>query len=276
MLSYRHSFHAGNFADVLKHIILLEMLQHMTAKEKGFAYVDTHGGAGLYNLQSAQADKLQEYQDGVAKLMDLDWPELALYREAIADVNKAGALKLYPGSPLFAAKWLRPQDHGWFHELHPDDFPRLQANLKPYRKCKVHNSDGLAGLLAVMPPASRRALVLIDPSYELKTEYDLVTKTLLAAHKKFSSGTYAIWYPVVERPRIERMQKQLVKAGIKDIQVFELGLAPDSPGRGMTASGMLVVNPPWQMMEKMQKLLPRLAKVLDKDGKAFARCVQLS
>lgn len=276
MLSYRHAFHAGNFADVLKHIVLLEMLQYMTVKEKGFAYVDTHSGAGLYNLQSEQAGKLQEYQDGVAKLMDLDWPELALYREAVIDVNKHGALKLYPGSPLLAAKWLRPQDHGWFHELHPDDYPRLQANLKPYRRCKVLKSDGLAGLLAQMPPATRRALVLIDPSYELKNEYDQVSKAVQAAHKKFATGTYAIWYPVVERRQIERMQQQLVKAGIKDMQAFELGLAPDSAGRGMTASGMLVVNPPWQLMANMQKLLPRLAKVLDRDGKAFARCTQLA
>ena len=276
MLSYRHSFHAGNFADVLKHIVLLELLDYMQQKEKGFAYVDTHSGAGLYNLQSGHADKLQEYQDGVAKLMQLDWPELVRYQQAVAAFNSGSKLQFYPGSPLLAAGCLRPQDHGWFYELHPEDFSRLQKNLKGQRKCKVSQQDGWAGLLAVLPPVSRRALVLVDPPYELKTDYDQVVKTLQAAHKKFAGGTYAVWYPVVERKRIERMQQQLAKTGIRDIQVFELGLAADSPGRGMTASGMLVINPPWTLLEKMQALLPRLAKVLDKNGQAFARCVQLA
>lgn len=276
MLSYRHSFHAGNFADVLKHIVLLEMLQHMIKKDKGFSYVDTHSGAGLYHLQSAHADKLQEYRQGVAKLKDLNWPELNLYQQTIAAFNsKSAKLGFYPGSPLIAAQFLRSQDHAWLYELHPEDYKRLVKNTQGYSKFKVFKEDGLSGLLGRLPPPSRRALVLIDPSYEIKSDYDAVFKTVASAYKKFATGSYAIWYPVVERSRIKRMHQQFVKSGIKDIQVFELGLAADAEGQGMTASGMLVINPPWQLMTHMQALLPKLTQALDETGQAFYRCDQL-
>lgn len=272
MLSYRHSFHAGNFADVLKHCVLLELLQHLCKKATAFSYVDTHAGAGLYRLNSAQAEKTGEYRQGVAKLMQLDSPELAAYQTAIRQFNKENRLELYPGSPLLALHYLRTQDRAWLYELHPEDNRLLSENTSGQRNARVMREDGLQGLLAQMPPASRRALVLIDPSYEIKADYDAVVATLLKAYKKFSTGTYALWYPVVERKRIKHLLRQVSDSGIRNIQNFELALRPDSSEHGMTSSGMLVINPPWTLMAHMNSLLPSLAAALGEPGQAFYRC----
>ncbi|HET8807391.1 MAG TPA: 23S rRNA (adenine(2030)-N(6))-methyltransferase RlmJ, partial [Methylophaga sp.] len=265
MLSYRHSYHAGNFGDVLKHIVLIEILQHLTKKDKAFDYIDTHAGAGLYDLRSVHAEKLQEYQTGIGKLNTADWPELSRYFEAINKLNTDGNLQLYPGSPLIARHFMRSQDRAWLYELHSEDAKLLANNLQRDKHARVMHEDGLKGLLTLLPPLSRRGLVLIDPSYEIKSDYDLVIKTIIEAHKKFSTGTYAIWYPVVERSRITRMEKQLINSGIRNIQRFELAITNDSNARGMTSSGMIVINPPWQLMVTMQTLLPKLCKALATD-----------
>lgn len=271
MLSYRHSYHAGNFADVLKHIVLMELLQHMVKKEKAFSYIDTHSGAGLYHLRSDHAEKLQEYQQGIAKLFNLDWPELAAYQAAVKAVNTGNDLTFYPGSPMLATQYLRSQDQAWCFELHPEDSVFLTNNLRQYRQARVRREDGLKGLLSLLPPESRRALVLIDPSYEIKSDYDEVFQTVVKAHKKFATGTYAIWYPVVDRARINRLDKQLISSGITNIQRYELGLDADSSTRGMTSSGMFIINPPWQLMETMTVLLPKLVKALGENTGAFYR-----
>ncbi len=262
MLSYRHSFHAGNFADVLKHIVQIEILEHLTKKEKPFDYIDTHSGAGLFNLQSGDAQKLQEYKNGIAKLSSGDFPEAAAYFETIASFNRADKFEFYPGSPSIARSFLRPRDKAWLFELHPQDFERLSNNMGRGRKIKIIKSDGLKGMLRLVPTASRRALILIDPSYEIKTEYERVVDTVIKAHKKFSTATYAIWYPVVERRNIDSMERKLIASGIKDIHRFELALAADSSGHGMTSSGMFVINPPWTLHDKMRSLLPKLSKAL--------------
>lgn len=269
MLSYRHSFHAGNFADVLKHSVLIELLEHFCKKDKAFSYIDSHAGAGLYNLQSAHAEKTGEYRQGIGKLMQSSVPELNSYLAAVKATNQPNALTFYPGSPLIALQYLRSLDRAWLYELHPDDNKRLTENTKGMRNVRVLREDGLQGVLAQVPPVSRRALVLIDPSYEIKTEYDAVIDCVIKAHKKFSTGTYAIWYPVVDRKRAQRMLRQLSNSGIRNIQNFELGLQPDSPEAGMTSSGMLVINPSWTLMDHMQKLLPQLVTALGEHGKAF-------
>ena len=275
MLSYRHSFHAGNFADVLKHIVLVEILQYLTGKEKAFEYIDSHAGAGLFDLTHGHAEKLEEYREGIGKLWGGDWPELAGYFEAIKTYNHSGKLIYYPGSPLIALHFLRSQDRAWLFELHPTDFKRLEKNTHSNRRTRVACEDGHRGVLAVLPPAARRGLVLIDPSYEIKSEYEQVSNTINKAYARFSTGTYAIWYPVVDRDRVTELETGLVSSGIRDIQRFELGLAPDSDDRGMTASGMIVINPPWTLFGKMSLLLPKLANTLGAAEMAFYKCDRL-
>ncbi|RYV03225.1 23S rRNA (adenine(2030)-N(6))-methyltransferase RlmJ [Shewanella sp. OPT22] len=262
MLSYRHSFHAGNFADVLKHIVQIEILEHLRKKDKAFDYIDTHSGAGLYHLHSENMQKLQEYTNGIAKLDAEQFPEVKSYFEAINSFNQTDELEFYPGSPAIAKYFLRPQDKGWLFELHPQDFEHLSNNINRNRKVKITKSDGLKGMLGLVPTASRRALILIDPSYEIKTEYQLVVESVIKAYKKFSTATYAIWYPVVDRKNVDLMEKALKESGIKNIQRYELALAEDSSGRGMTSSGMFVINPPWTLQSKMADLLPKLSKSL--------------
>lgn len=272
LLSYRHSFHAGNFADVLKHIVLIEILEYLTGKEKPFEYIDTHAGAGLFDLSHGHAEKLEEYRDGIGKLWGGDWRGLSRYFEIIKAHNHAGKLIYYPGSPLIAMHFLRPQDKAWLYELHPADLKRIEKNTRSNRQVRVTCQDGHQGLLAVLPPASRRGLVLIDPSYEVKSEYEQVIETVSKAYRKFSTGIYAIWYPVVERTRVQQLLDGLVNSGIRDVQRFELGVAPDSDGGGMTASGMIVINPPWTLFKKMSLVLPELVSALGAGGLAFYKC----
>jgi 23S rRNA (adenine2030-N6)-methyltransferase len=262
VLSYRHSFHAGNFADVLKHIVLVEILQYLKRKDGAFDYIDTHAGAGLFDLRSAHAEKLSEHLNGIARLKPADWPELAAYFDTVSCFNRDGALNYYPGSPMIAQRMMRPQDHASLFELHPTDFGLLEQNMHRERRVKVMREDGLKGLLRLLPPRSRRAVVLIDPSYEVKTEYEQVVATLKQAHKKFATGTYAIWYPVVDRHRVNDFVEQIHNSGIRNIQLFELAISADSTARGMTASGMIVINPPWTLLQSMSELLPRLVQFL--------------
>ncbi|EAR10724.1 23S rRNA (adenine(2030)-N(6))-methyltransferase RlmJ [Reinekea blandensis] len=272
MLSYRHSYHAGNVADLIKHIVLVEMLSHLVKKETPFDYIDTHSGAGLYDLRSAQAQKTQEHIDGIQRLKPADYPELKTYFDIIRHLNKSSTIDFYPGSPLVAKHFIRPHDRGWLFELHPDDSNRLQKNFVDQKNIRVQPKDGYEGLNAVFPPKSKRGLVLIDPSYEVKAEYEWVAQAVMKAHGKFRQGIYAIWYPVVDRPTIQRLEKTLMKSGIRNIQRFELGVAPDSDTRGMTASGMIVINPPWTLFETMSNLLPRLAKDVTQTGGVFYKC----
>lgn len=274
MLSYRHSYHAGNFADVLKHIVLTEILMHLGKKDKPYTYIETHAGAGLYQLNSPEAVKVGEYLDGIARLSSADFPELEPYFSVINIFNPS-ELSQYPGSPVFAEYLLRSQDSASLHELHPRDFERLNDYFKPNPQFTVFKQDGYQGMMRLLPPPSRRALVLIDPSYEIKSEYEQVIDEVIKAHRKFATGIYAIWYPVVERKRIQQMESKLIASGIKNVQLFELAVKADSEKRGMTASGMIVINPPWGLYEKMTVLLPKLTQHLQQEVSAFSRCEKL-
>ncbi len=276
LLSYRHSFHAGNFADVVKHVVLVEMLDHLTQKEKPFEYIDTHSGAGLYNLQSNDALRLQEHANGIGQLNVNDFPELERYFEVIQSLNPPNALGVYPGSPAIAQYFLRPQDRAWLFELHPQDYELLRKHMVNRKRIKVRCENGFEGLNALLPPSSRRGLVLVDPSYEIKSDYDRVIEHVVGGYKKFSSGIYAIWYPVVDRHKIDAMETKLLKSDIKNIQRFELGIAEDSAERGMTASGIIVINPPWTLFDKMSDLLPKLARQLTKGDELYFKCDVLS
>ncbi|MFK8016176.1 MAG: 23S rRNA (adenine(2030)-N(6))-methyltransferase RlmJ [Gammaproteobacteria bacterium] len=274
MLSYRHGFHAGNFADVLKHTVVAKILAHMVRKDKPFDYIDTHAGAGVYDLHSAEASKNAEHNDGYARLDPHDWPGLSDYFASVDAVNPGSTLKFYPGSPLIAQHFLREHDCAWLFELHPQDFATLSANVRERRKTRARRDDGLKGLLGVVPPVSRRAFVLIDPSYELRREFGLVFDAVRAAVEKFPTGVYAIWYPVVDRQKVRRFQRQFVTSGMRNIQCYELGIEPDSVERGMTSSGVIVINPPWTLERDMRELLPRLARALGGERAPF-RCQTL-
>ena len=269
MLSYRHSFHAGNHADVLKHIVLMLIIESLQQKEKGFYYLDTHAGAGRYRLLSAEAEKTAEYVDGIGRLWEReDLPqEVARYVALIKKLNYGGKeLRYYAGSPLLAANLLRPQDRALMMELHPSEFPLLRNNFKEFENVTVKIGDGFQQVKATLPPKERRGLVLIDPPYELKEDYDLVVKAIEEGYKRFATGVYAIWYPVVLRQQTKRIVKGLEATGIRKILQIELAVRPDSDQRGMTASGMIVVNPPWMLEQQMKSILPYLTTALVLQG----------
>lgn len=272
MLSYRHSFHAGNFADIIKHIVLVKILEHLIKKETPFEYIDTHSGAGLFNLKSSEAQKLQEYANGINKLEPKDFPELARYFEVVQSFNTLGALDFYPGSPSIAKYFMRPQDRAWLFELHPTDYELLSKNMWGHKKVRVSCSDGFDGMAALLPPTCRRGLILMDPSYEIKSDYNRVFDMFVKGYNKFSTGIYAIWYPVVERQKIDILEGKFVQSGIKNIQRFELGISADSVERGMNASGVIVINPPWTLFDKMSRVLPRLAHSLGAINGPLFKC----
>lgn len=277
MLSYRHGFHAGNFADILKHTVLIHMLEYMTQKEKPLRIIDTHAGAGVYKLNGPQAQKNREFDTGISRLWTSDEKPVALARllDLVRTINESGPLQIYPGSPLIAQTLMRPIDRLFLHELHPSDYQFLRDCMRTDKRVKVSDEDGFTSLQALLPPLERRALVLIDPSYEIKSDYHHMVKQVINAHKRFAVGTYAIWYPVVNRARIDEMELALKKSGIKNIQLMEFGIAADSLEHGMTSSGMIVINPPWTLWGAMEETLPWLVDNLSDDGQGFYRLEQL-
>ena len=267
MLSYRHSFHAGNHADVLKHLVLTLILDSLKQKEKGFFYLDTHSGVGRYSLLSAEAEKTGEYLEGIARLWERDDlpEEVARYVAEVKQINK-GKLRFYAGSPLLAVQQLREQDRALLTELHPNDFPLLRNEFAKQSNVVTKRENGFQQLKSALPPKEKRGLILIDPPYELKEDYELVVKAITEGYKRFATGVYAIWYPVVLRQHTKRIVKGLEATGIRKILQIELAVRPDSDQRGMTASGMIVINPPWQLESQMKKVLPYLTNVLVPEG----------
>lgn len=268
MLSYRHSFHAGNHADVLKHIVQSLIIESLKEKETPFLYLDTHAGAGRYQLSGKHVDKTEEYFAGIARLWKRDDlpAELAAYLAVLTKLNAKGDLHYYPGSPLLAKFLLREQDKLILSELHPSDYPILRAEFVKDRRAQVLRQDGFQQLKSKLPPLSRRGIILIDPSYELKSDYQSVVKGILAGYKRFANGIYAIWYPVVLRQQVKRMIHGLQNSGIRKILKIELAVCPDSDQRGITASGIIVINPPWKLEQQMRVILPWLHKVLVPEG----------
>lgn len=264
MLSYRHSFHAGNHADVLKHTVQSLIIEALKEKEKPFLYLDTHAGAGRYLLASKEAEKTGEYQQGIARIWQRDDipAELESYLAVIDHFNRSGQLRYYPGSPLIARQMLREQDKIHLTELHSSDYPLLRAEFHKDPRANVVREDGYRQLKSQLPPLSRRGMILIDPPYELKTDYQAVVQGIKDGYKRFATGIYALWYPVVLRQNIKHLIQGLEMSGIRRILQIELALLPDSDRRGMTASGMIVINPPWKLEAQMRELLPWLHQVL--------------
>jgi 23S rRNA (adenine2030-N6)-methyltransferase len=263
MLSYRHAFHAGNHADVLKHSTLVLTLDYLLRKEKPLAYIDTHAGAGAYRLQSAEARKTGEFEQGIARLWRCEGLPAPLrgYIDSVAAFNGSGELVRYPGSPRFAAHWLRPQDRLWLHEMHPRDVELLRDLFRGDRRVRIDQADGFAALKAQLPPVSRRALVLIDPPYEIKEDYRRVLDSLREAHRRFATGTYLVWYPLLDQAEAKRLPAQLERLKLGPWLRAELQIAPDDRP-GLYGSGMFVINPPWPLADQLRETLPWLSERL--------------
>lgn len=275
MLSYRHAFHAGNTADVLKHWVLLSLLDALQSKPAGFTYIDTHAGAGAYELLSPMAEKTNEWQHGIGRHYPKTMVDHPLI-EALTNSVEAydGGLR-YPGSALLAASRLRSQDQAINFELHSTDYALLQGHLKHYRSTRAYQEDGLAGLLSKLPTPSRRALVLIDPSYEIKSDYERIPTVIHQALTRMSNCVIALWYPIVSRDQSTQLIQQCVKHLSQRTHVIELGEKADTEGFGMTASGMLVINSPWNLLEQLTPTLQALASLHSQDGKLHWRAESL-
>ena len=272
MLSYRHGFHAGNAGDVLKHATLAAVLSLLTRKDKPLCYLESHAGAGRYDLADARARKTREYRAGIGRLWDRDDPPAVLepYLRAVRAENPDGVLRRYPGSPAVAAALLRPDDRLVLMELNAKDGETLRAAFRDDRRVAVHRRDGYEGLLALVPPRERRGLALLDPSYEVESDYADVVTTVAAAHARWPGGCYAIWYPLLDRPLSRRLERALVGTGLRRILCSELRLdARDGPG--MKGAGMLWVGPPWTLDAALAELLPWLARTLAADGAGVHR-----
>lgn len=272
VFSYRHGFHAGNHADVLKHVVLVQLLAHMAAKEKAFSFVDTHAGAGSYSLGSDFARRKSEFETGIGRLWNAGGLPAALeaYLAQVRALNRDGRLHFYPGSPQIALQMTRPQDRLQLFELHSSESEVLQAYFgKADRRVTVRAADGFAGLKSALPPPSRRGLVLIDPSYEDKQDYHRVLDAMRDAQQRFATGIYAVWYPLVQRSESHRMAAGLEKAAGGDWLNASLKVcAPPEDGLGLYGSGMFVFNPPWNLEGALQETLPALARLLGQDGSA--------
>ena len=265
MLAYRHAFHAGNHADVLKHLVLMLVLRHMNEKAKAYRYVDTHAGAGGYSLVSRYAKKNAEYERGVGRLWTRDDlpPALADYIALLRQFNPDGVLAQYPGSPALAQLLLRPQDELRAFELHPTEQKILRAALAEDRRATVYDSDGFVGLKSQLPPPSRRGAVLIDPSYEGNGDYGRVVATLREAVARFADGIYLVWYPQVRKVEAAELPRRLqALAPGAWLHVRLTVQQPDSQGFGLAGSGVFVLNPPHLLHAQLEKAMPCLVDVL--------------
>ena len=272
MLSYRHAFHAGNPADVLKHLVWIQVLDYLTRKDKPVMVIDTHAGAGMYLLASDMAKKTGEWTSGIGKLWSLpaeSLPEsVARYRTIVAAANSSPALNHYPGSPWISGHCTRHTDPLRFFELHSSDAPLLAKALRfAQKRTQITQADGLAGLKALIPPPSRRAAVLIDPAYEDKTDYGKVVQTLRDALQRFATGTYVLWYPELARRESVELPERLLKLGAANwLHVTLSTQPPAADGLGMTGSGLFIINPPWNLPQTLETTMPWLAEHLATDG----------
>lgn len=286
MLSYRHAFHAGNHADVLKHIVLIQLLRYLGQKDAPYMYIDTHAGAGVYALDTGYAAKSTEYTTGIERLWDLkDMPgPVAEYVQLVKDMNPSGKMRYYPGSPYCADLVARAEDRIRLFELHPSDSKILQENFQKReahlaeqgqrpdargKRIMINKSDGFVGLKSLLPPPSRRGLVLVDPPYEVKDDYRKVKVMLEDALARFATGTYAVWYPVLQRMESRQLPDKLKRLPCKSWLDVTLSIgAPLPDGIGLHSSGMFVINPPYTLEATLREIMPWLVKTLARDSGA--------
>jgi 23S rRNA (adenine2030-N6)-methyltransferase len=272
MLSYRHAYHAGNHADVFKHLVLCELLSRLTRKAKPLSYIDTHAGAGVYALDSGPGAKQREFATGIQHL----WSAPALpvsaqrYVDLVRRLNPDGVLRRYPGSPWFADQLTRPQDSLWLCELHPTDHAELERAAQAFRgNVHVVHGDGYAELKRLLPPPSRRALVMLDPAYELASDYAAVVTALAAALARFATGVYAVWYPLINDRQVDKLARQLARLGAPRWLHLRVTVR-DRPQatHGLFGSGLYVINPPYTLAETLAADLPGVLSLLGQDDRA--------
>ena len=271
-MNYRHAFHAGNFADVVKHLILTRILVYLQRKDAPFRVIDTHAGIGLYDLHGDKAERTGEWLEGIGRVLERGLPKAAAelaapYLEAVAAQNPDGGLRFYPGSPLVTRHLLRPQDRLMALELHPEDAAVLKANFAGDIQTRVTELDGWAALGTHLPPKEKRGLVLVDPPFEEPGEFGRMVFSLTRAHQRWPGGTYAYWYPIKNTAEIRDYHDGLRRSGIRKILKLELTIrAPSTPPR-LHGTGMIVINPPFVLEQEMRVLLPALADLLADEGR---------
>ncbi|HEM7758510.1 23S rRNA (adenine(2030)-N(6))-methyltransferase RlmJ [Acinetobacter baumannii] len=280
-MNYRHHFHAGNFADVMKHVLLLQLLNRLNAKDKLYRYIDTHGGAGKYDLSQAPAQKSGEFLTGIHRLVQLSDMEkrqapeaIQQYLKLVEELRAQEGKGSYPGSPWFALQGMREIDKATIFEMQRDVFQQLRHNIHD-KRAGLHERDAYEGLLAVIPPKEKRGLVMIDPPYELeRKDFPQLVELLQSAYKKWPTGVFAVWYPIKDRAMIERFEKKMFKTGIRRQLICEICVWPDDTPVGLNGCGLLVINPPWQFSEQadqaLQWLFPHL-RMQETGGHAAVR-----
>jgi 23S rRNA (adenine2030-N6)-methyltransferase len=273
LLAYRHLFHAGSFADVLKHALLARLLLALGKKDKPYCYIDTHAGVGLYDLAHPWARKNAEFRDGIGRLWECDdAPELlAPYLDAVRAENRGGGLRFYPGSPRIAQRLMRPGDRLVLSELNRDDCAALAERCVADRRVTVHLMDGYQSLKAHLPPPERRGLVLVDSSFDRAGEFKRLADALAAAHARWATGVYAVWYPMMESNVLRAFERGVAATGIRKILQLELAVRPEGWTLGMRGCGMLVVNPPFGFEEEARTIVEWLWGALAVDGQGSRR-----
>lgn len=284
-MNYRHAYHAGNFADVFKHVMLTRILAYLARKPAAFRVVDTHAGEGFYDLGGVEAEKTGEWREGIARLSDaqpqipvqvqeLIAPYLAIAAPCLAEANPR-----YPGSPAIAAALLRRQDRMIFCEAHPETAAKLKHNLGHDRRAKIIEIDGFIGLGAYVPPVERRGLVLIDPPFEAKDEFSRIVNHLEGAVRKWPTGSYMVWFPIKDRQGVARFYRQvadvLAAAGIKDGLCVEFRVDEINPDLPLAGNGLVLVNPPYVLEAEARIILPCLAALLGAPGRAGYRIARI-
>ena len=269
-MNYGHIFHAGNFADVFKHVVLVHVLKALRRKDTGFCYIETHAGRGRYDLRAPESEKTGEHRDGIGRLWVKPQDQFDDYLAAVRAVNSGRTLHEYPGSPRIARFWLRPQDRMRLCERKPEECARLQADFSGELKVHVHCGDGYAALKAWLPPQESRGCVFIDPAYENDDEFERVLTSLRDAHARWAIGVYAVWYPIKDRAANLDWRRAVTAIGLRKTLVAELALFPEDNAFRLNGCGMVLVNPPWQLDGLLERELPQLLEVL-KHGTA-GRC----
>jgi 23S rRNA (adenine2030-N6)-methyltransferase len=275
-MNYRHAFHAGGFADVIKHIVLVRILLYLQEKPAAFRVIDTHAGAGLYDLTGDEARRSGEWLTGIARLMQARFSDAALplverYLDIVRAFNSPGDLKAYPGSPLIARAMLRPQDRLTACEVEPNTRKRLIDALRRDTQARVVDLDGWTALPAFVPPNERRGLVLIDPPFEAKDEFERLADGFSEAYAKWPTGSYLLWYPVKSRRATDELARHVAHAVAASTPPgkclrLEFSVAPQTAGAGLTSAGLLIVNPPWTLTGELKAILPELEKPLGQGG----------
>jgi 23S rRNA (adenine2030-N6)-methyltransferase len=263
-MNYRHLYHAGNFADVFKHVVLTALLQAMQRKPKPFCYFETHAGAGKYALDSASAHKTQEFTQGIKRLWDVQGaPELVQqYLDRVKKLNPTG-LKLYPGSPCLARELLRPEDRMVLCELNDEVFTQLRQEFARTPHAKTYLGDGYKVLNAVLPPLERRGVVLIDPSFESANEFKQLVQHLQAAYRRWETGVYVVWYPIKSRTMLQKFHRDLLAMGIPKMLSAQLYVYPNDVELRLNGAGVVIINPPYQLDTELTQVLPWLTQQLE-------------